>query len=313
MTGTLPAAFWSKASPRLKVLDLHGNGLSGALPAPPPKNVAGAPWELEFLALGGNRFSGTLPGEISNLGKLKHLDVSENGFSSALPETLSRLSDLEYFIAGKNDFRPGEVPKFLIGLTELRELNIGQANMVGTIPSFLQYLSHLEILDLHSNGLTGVIPTDIVSLTTLRHLILKGNELNGDFPSYLSELTNLDVLLVEQNRLRGSADAICDAAHRIEDFVADCGDMIGANGSNRRTSGLGGDPSSARDGTAGGFVGIDGTSLSSSSEKDGQITCGCCSVCCNVGDSTCHKWVRRGSMDTNWKYGYKKKRYSYYL
>ena len=152
LTGTLPADLWDLVHPNLKVLDLHGNNLHGPIPSPPQNAISGQPWELEYLALNRNQFTGMVPDTISHFGKLKHLDISENSLSFQLPETMAELTNLEYLIAGNNLFVEWEVPKFLIELTELRELSAGQANMVGTIPSFLQYLSHLEILDLRTSN-----------------------------------------------------------------------------------------------------------------------------------------------------------------
>jgi len=347
LTGTLPTDCWDNVFPSLKVLDLHGNKLSGSIAPPPPVSpISGQPWELEYLALNGNQFTGMIPDTISHFGKLKHLDISDNSFSFQLPETLAELTNLEYLIAGNNDFAESEVPKFLIELTKLQELSVGQANLVGTIPVFLQYLSHLQVLDLHNNGLFGTLPAELASLTELRHLILKGNDLTGDFPSHLSELTKLHVLLVEQNRFHGSADAICDSG-KIEEFVADCRATEPSESTSTHGDGVNKNTTGTREGPVGDFIsggnfpspetipngstshgdGINNTIWTRegpvgdliaggnfpSPEQTGLITCSCCSLCCKVGDTSCHDWVRKGSMDTIWKYGYKKRRYSYHL
>ncbi|CAJ1959524.1 unnamed protein product [Cylindrotheca closterium] len=309
LTGTLPADLWDGVFPSLKVLDLHGNKIEGPIPSPPPQNLmSGESWELEYLALNQNQFTGMVPEKIAAFGKLKHLDISENSLSFQLPEKLGELTNLEYLIVGNNQFVESEVPKFLIELTELRELSVGQTNLVGTIPAFLEYLSHLEILDLHNNGLFGTLPTELSSLIELRHLILKGNDLSGDFPSQqLSELSHLEVLLVEQNQFHGTADAICDSDGGIAEFVADCG-ANDPSGSTRHRIGSN-STIPTRDGAVGDLIGGNFPSP----DQTGIITCPCCSICCNVGDTSCHNWVRQEHMDTIWKYGYKKRRYSYYL
>jgi hypothetical protein len=162
-------------------------------------------------------------------------------------------------------------------------------------------------LTLDNNGLFGTLPAEYSSLTELKHLILKGNDLSGDFPSeQLSQLTNLEVLLVEQNQFHGSADAICDSGG-IEEFVADCG-AVDPNGSTRHRV-EGNNTMATKDGEVGDLIGGNFPSP----EPTGMITCQCCSICCNVGDTSCHNWVRQGHVDTVWRYGYKKRRYSYYL
>mmetsp|Transcript_36742 Transcript_36742/g.89155 ORF Transcript_36742/g.89155 Transcript_36742/m.89155 type:complete len:871 (-) Transcript_36742:512-3124(-) len=218
-TGALPPTLFNHC-PQLKVLDLHGNGFVGPFPDSIDTNS-----ELDFLALHNNRLEGFVPTSLKNLEALHHLDLSENLFESTLPEALGEMTALEYLFTGTNNFFPGEVPKFLIELTNLKELSMKQNKLQGSIPEFFLYLSNLVFLDFHDNNLSQQIPSGFGKLTTLRHLILKQNALTGQPPAEMGQMTELQVLLMEQNNFEGNADAICSVtSFTVETFVADCGD-----------------------------------------------------------------------------------------
>jgi hypothetical protein len=47
--------------------------------------------------------------------------------------------------------------------------------------------------------------------------------------------------------------------------------------------------------------------------EGGDITCSCCSQCCDPGDALCNNWEWKGNLDPIWEYGYRRQRYSYNL
>jgi Leucine-rich repeat (LRR) protein len=130
-TGEVPPTMFNHQA-NLKVVDLHGNGFVGPLPDAINEN-----FQLEFL----------VPESFANFRVLRHLDLSQNLLSYTLPEKLSEMTTLEYLFTGTNNFAPGEVPKFLIELTNLRELSMKKNQLQGSIPQFMQYLSNLRFLD----------------------------------------------------------------------------------------------------------------------------------------------------------------------
>jgi Leucine-rich repeat (LRR) protein len=133
-----------------------------------------------------------------------------------------------------------------------------------------------------SNELTNEIPSGFGQLTDLRHLILKQNLLTGEIPSALGTMTSLQLLLMEQNQFQGDAAPICNATlFKVGTFVADCGQETGNS-------------------TAGNLT-------------TGKITCSCCSMCCDAGDTECNNWDWKGNLDPIWEYGYRRRRYSYDL
>jgi Leucine-rich repeat (LRR) protein len=142
LTKTLPDNFFNHFN-NLRVVDLHRNKFDGPLPNSINENS-----NLEFLALHDNRFDEKVPAELNNFKALKHLDLSGNKFISTLPEVLGEMTQLHYLFVGNNAFDSGTIPKFLIELTNLRELSFKIGQLTGEIPEFIQYLSKLEVLDL---------------------------------------------------------------------------------------------------------------------------------------------------------------------
>jgi Ran GTPase-activating protein (RanGAP) involved in mRNA processing and transport len=146
LTKTLPDNFFNHFN-NLRVVDLHRNKFDGPLPNSINENS-----DLEFLALHDNRFDEKVPAELINFKALKHLDLSGNNFISTLPEVLGEMTQLHYLFVGKNAFESGTIPKFLIELTNLRELSFKNAQLTGEIPEFIHYLSKLEVLDLRKSS-----------------------------------------------------------------------------------------------------------------------------------------------------------------
>jgi len=272
LVGPLPANFFT-ASDDLRVVDLHANQVQGAFPPITEPNT-----KLEFLALHENALSGFIPESLINLKVLRHLDLSINSFTSTIPEKIAEMTDLQYLHIGLNNFDHGTIPKFLIELTNLRELSLKDSRLTGTIPEYIQYLSNLQFLDFHDNALSGTIPAGISKLSAMRHLILKQNQLSGTLPQEFSKLTDLELLLLEQNDFKGDAEVICGADDILVDiFVADCYSGYGSgNGSS-------------------------------------NFTCSCCSTCCSKDDPNCNDWEWRGNLDPEWEYGFRRERYSYNL
>ncbi|CAJ1959364.1 unnamed protein product [Cylindrotheca closterium] len=278
LMGSLPGNLFT-ASDDLRVIDLHANLVQGPLPPIPQFNE-----KLEFLALHENQLSGFIPESLTNLRNVHHLDLSINAFTSTIPEKLAELTNLSYLHIGINNFAQGTVPKFLIELTNLRELGLKRANLQGTIPEYIQYLSNLQFLDFHDNALTGTLPKGFGQLTEIRHLILKQNQLSGTIPDEFSRLTDLELLLMEQNNFDGDAQIICNSDDILVDtFVADCYTGFGSAAGDRAT------------------------------DEFGNFTCSCCSTCCSRDDPNCNDWEWRGNLDPVWEYGFRRQRYSYNL
>ncbi|XP_066375156.1 putative kinase-like protein TMKL1 [Miscanthus floridulus] len=89
LDGDLPTSIWNLYD-RVTKLRLHGNALTGAIPAPPEANTTCD--RLRVLDLGANRFSGGFPVFLTAFRGLQHLDLGANRLEGPIPEALARMA-----------------------------------------------------------------------------------------------------------------------------------------------------------------------------------------------------------------------------
>ncbi|XP_065872471.1 receptor-like protein 7 [Euphorbia lathyris] len=203
---------WLGVLPDLKVLILRSNSLFGEMGK--QETIFQFP-KLQILDLSYNDLTGKLPSEyfnnwiamksVDHNTTLKYMqaDISfqalglswSNHFSYAIT-IINKGSRLSYeriqeiFSAinlSGNKFE-GEIPEVIGSLTQLQLLNLSNNILTGHIPSSLGNLKNLEALDLSLNKLSGEIPIQLgqlnflssfnVSDNNLRGLIPKGNQFN---------------------------------------------------------------------------------------------------------------------------------------
>lgn len=201
----------------LQMIDLAQNKLQGHVPS-----EFGLLSNLITVSFRENQLSGVIPGELGRLSKITSLDLGRNLFSGEtipigglevldslilddnlltqfshtwdLPKKISRL------ILSGNAIG-GEVTKGLVGLREMRVLDLSSNQFSNTVPSQLGMLSSLENFHLDANALTGTIPTDIFRWRSLRELRLDSNFLSGNIPAELTNPTNLEIINLSRNNL----------------------------------------------------------------------------------------------------------------
>lgn len=88
LNGSLPTSIWNLCD-RLVSIRIHGNFLSGILPAPALPNATCK--NLRVVDLGHNMFSGNFPEFITRFPELKELDLGSNMLSGSLPLSISGL------------------------------------------------------------------------------------------------------------------------------------------------------------------------------------------------------------------------------
>lgn len=150
---------------------------------------------LEVLSLSSSNIAGTISPLISQLFKLKVLDLSRNALSGGIP-ALGRNADME----------------------DLRlQLNV----LTGSIPTSLTVLPRLSFLLLHGNMLNGTIPTEFGRTTSLVEIELQGTLLMGTIPTELAGLPKLTKLHAFNTQLHGT-NPLCATGKNYTDMIVDC-------------------------------------------------------------------------------------------
>ncbi|KAL1059916.1 hypothetical protein V6Z11_1Z142400 [Gossypium hirsutum] len=179
--------------------------------------ITSAP-KLEILFLWGNKLSGNIPNSISNASMLKKLVLSHNLFSGPVPKTLGNLRHLERFRIVNNNFITGSATdhewSFLSSLSNcrhLRKIEVSGNPLSGVLPTYIGNLSKsLQYFNAHNCELQGIIPMEIGNLTNLLLLQLGYNKLSGLIPASIGGMRNLQGLFLSSNKLGGPiSESLC--------------------------------------------------------------------------------------------------------
>ncbi|CAN6545286.1 unnamed protein product [Malus baccata var. baccata] len=186
----------------LTFLDLSQNQLTGQIPELGFTKLG----KLEYLNLTYNLFQGPLP---SHFPKLKHLhllqflDLGMNSLSSSIPSDLGHCTNLTSLSLASN-FLHGELPQSLSNLNNILQLDFSDNVFTGPIlPSVISSWSQVVDLNLQSNSFSGYIPPELWQLTNLNYLRLDSNDFGGQLPSQIGNLNLLYRLNVSRNHLTG--------------------------------------------------------------------------------------------------------------
>lgn len=203
ISGAIPASLGYLI--QLRTLILYGNLLSGPIP-PALGNM-----KLELLDLSHNKLTGTLPREVASLTTMQiYFNLSDNLIGGVLPMELSNMDKVRAIDLSSNVFS-GKIPPNLGGCEVVELVNLSHNRLEGPIPGSLGNLLSLQALDLSANFLSGEIPSSLEKCTTLKQLNLSFNNFSGPLPRggiFDSLMTDC----VEGNRLCGSLPGIpsCD-------------------------------------------------------------------------------------------------------
>ncbi|CAL9013512.1 unnamed protein product [Prunus brigantina] len=180
--------------PNLEVIDVrHNSNLTGYFPNFNRSNA------LKYLNVAHTNFSGQLPTSLGNLHFLIVFVISSCNFHPNVPSSIGNLTQLSYLdmssFASDNEIS-GQIPSWLMKLTQLTTLSLDGNNLQGPIPRSLFQLKNLEYLSLFGNNLSGLVEFDQFSkLKKLKGLDLSNNmlsvEIRNDLSATLPKLQTL--------------------------------------------------------------------------------------------------------------------------
>lgn len=255
----------------LEVIDMSDNTLEGELPAQALSDVEET--SLKFLSLHSNKLTGAIPPSISNLKSLMTVDLSMNEFSDDIPSEIGDLERLSILFLGRNEYNELALDdaQWLKNLTSLTELSLKSSNLIQTIPDWLG--SSLSKLLFLDLAENALTGTIPQSLQNMIDLtVLILNQNQLTGQLGLGDLIYLEVLLIDDNSLTGNTDDVC--VHTITHFVSDCG---------------------------GG----------SEEPFEAELTCECCTLCCNDSNVTCNDSEWLGNAEGIWEFGFDRVRWAF--
>ena len=228
-------SFWPSGTVESYV-DFSSNQLSGEVPTAFSQYT-------EILALGGNKFSGGLPSNLTKLSNLKRLELQDNYISGEFPNFLSQIFTLQVFNL-QNNFLEGLIPETISNLSNLQILDLSNNNLTGKIPlGFVHLMGMIEAPNLPSSY-TSISMIDILYSEDIRSNIvlndlivnwnkskqglsshdldmyflldLSSNQLSGEIPASLGALKALKLLNISHNKLSGKIPASLSDLENLE-------------------------------------------------------------------------------------------------
>ncbi|XP_035832702.1 receptor-like protein 2 [Helianthus annuus] len=177
---------------QLTKVDLAVNQFSGVL----PKSLFSCK-SLTAIRLARNKLVGEISPDILELPSLSFLSLARNTFknlSQAL-NILSRHEKLTTLLLSYNFFNETLPAVGISGFQDLKVMDLAGCRLFGQIPIWLMSLTNLEFIALSDNNISGKIPGWLQYLPNLFYLALNNNLLSGGLPV---ELTRLPALATHQ-------------------------------------------------------------------------------------------------------------------
>ena len=194
---------------RVTRLNLPGKGLSGTIPS-----VLGRLSMLTHLNLRSNDgLTGEIPTELGRLNNLRVLNLHSNSHTGTIPDLSGATMLQELYLPNNADYGEdgnkvagsgltGQIPTWLNGMTNMRELWLWGNSLTGSIPD-LSGMTSLQKLKLANNDLTGGVPGALELPPNMTWLIIDRNPLGGTIPD-LSSLSRLKLLWLHSSNLKGA-------------------------------------------------------------------------------------------------------------
>ncbi|XP_049936162.1 receptor-like protein 49 [Nymphaea colorata] len=192
---------------------------------------------LNFLDLGNNNISGSVPSWLWCMSSLLHLNLSNNMLTileepMAVGTSSSSLVvlDLHSNLLGPDlppfppnaiflDFSSNRyISTFPLSINSpfLFYLSLSNNNITGSIPESLCNSEILNVLDLSNNSLVGSIPYCLTNSSELFALDLRKNQLGGAIPDMFGSGCSLKILNLNSNRFGGSVPTSLSKCRALE-------------------------------------------------------------------------------------------------
>ncbi|XP_051152023.1 probable leucine-rich repeat receptor-like serine/threonine-protein kinase At3g14840 [Andrographis paniculata] len=111
----------------------------------------------------------------------------------------------------------GSVPKEIIGLPFIEEIELSRNYLSGTIPKEWGTLK-LRNISLLGNRVTGSIPKELGNISTLGNLTLEYNQLSGPLPTELGDLLSITKFSILSNNFTGELPPELGKLTTLKDF-----------------------------------------------------------------------------------------------
>ncbi|CAL4988018.1 unnamed protein product [Urochloa decumbens] len=200
----------------LQMFSIYGNRLKGHV----PNSFGNRSTQLQYIHMGLNQLSGSLPSGIANLPNLIALELGGNLFTDVLPGWLGSLKNLQTLSLFNNLFL-GSIPASLSNLSQLIYLELSTNKLDGYIPPSLGDLQLLEVLYVSHNNLHGRVPNSIFRIPTISELWLSFNQLDGELPAEVGNAKQLMYMHLSYNKLSGDIPLTLGSCKSLEDIKLD--------------------------------------------------------------------------------------------
>jgi Leucine-rich repeat (LRR) protein len=218
------------AFPKLNLLDLSDNALTGPLPpqlfdvhyisevaSDVSSDYSTRTSALESVVLYSNCFDSTVPDSVCSATRLRTLvmdsmsqaDACKVNFGSArsvikidestisyvgtIADCIWQMPNLQTLhLAGNGLY--GTLGNLNSSISVLNDVSLGSNRLVGTIPSSWQESGQFVQLDLSSNKLSGTLSADFMLNSNETDIDLSVNRLSGDIPQVFKDAENVNIL-----------------------------------------------------------------------------------------------------------------------
>lgn len=170
--------------------------------------------EIRDLNIQGNRIELFVDGLLSNLQRLERLDLSRNNLIEVQPNSFRNTRSLRSLDISENNLR--DLPESIMGLSDLRELDVSFNRLSGLSPVILSSLRQLEELRASNNKVLGIPQGTFRDLPVLQYLDISSNELNMMEAGSIRNLPQLQEIVLADNRLVELGDRIFEELPNLQ-------------------------------------------------------------------------------------------------